>query len=132
MRSIRPYLPALFLAVLAGCCGNDESELIAETVEVISGPGYWFHLVFIALPLVIIIIKLYSEFREVSESLISLEGQVRRILARLDEMGKTKVENKPAEKIPTIKKTAAKKKKSAKKSTAKKSKKSKAAKKKRK
>ena len=102
----RWYLFVLALAPIALCaCQGPRANALGEGVALIHGlPGYWFHLVFIVLPLVLVLVKLFREFREVSESLITLEGQVRRILSRLEDLEKN------AE-APRAKKPAAKSKK---------------------
>ncbi len=85
----RLWLLALVL-VLAGCGEKEISQAGG-----ISLPGYWFHLIFIFLPLLVIIAKLFTDLRELKDSLLSIEGQQKRLLSRIEAL-EEKLEKKPA------------------------------------
>jgi len=78
--------------ILAGCGQNSGAEVAGKALAVATGPGYWFHLIFIVLPLLIILVKLFRDMREIQESLFTLEGQMKRLLSRLDEVEAEKSE----------------------------------------
>ncbi len=76
---VMALLPVIFI----GCMGGD---IVKEPSCGPCLPGYWFHLIFIVLPLSVILLKLFREFQELSESMINIEGQMRKVLARLENL----------------------------------------------
>jgi hypothetical protein len=72
---------ALVLCGMAAC-----QEKQAAPPPASSGPGYWFHLFFIVLPLLVVMVKLFMDLSAVRESLYALESQFRRLNSRLDEL----------------------------------------------
>lgn len=53
------------------------------------GPGYWFFIIFVLIPVGLILFKLYSDLGEIKESLLSIEGQVRRLIGKLESIEDT-------------------------------------------
>jgi len=72
---------ALALFGLAAC-HHEEAATAASS----GGPGYWFQLIFIVLPLLVILVKLFMDLSAMRESLYALESQFRRLNSRLDEL----------------------------------------------
>ena len=63
----------IMTSVITGCAGGQ-------------GPGYFFHVIFIILPLVLIGHYLYKRLESSSESLYVMEGQIKRIIGKLDKL----------------------------------------------
>jgi len=66
---------------LSGCAGGD-------------GAGYWFHIIFVLIPLIIIGALLWRYSESTSESLFIIEGQLRRLSNRIEELEEKILENK--------------------------------------
>jgi len=49
-------------------------------------PGYWFLTIFIFIPLIIILVKVFMDFGAMRETLYSLESRFRGLDYRLDEL----------------------------------------------
>jgi hypothetical protein len=69
------------LALLAGCHHED-----AAAAARVSLPGYWFQFIFIVIPLIAVLVKIFIDMAAVRESLFSVESQFRRLNSRLDEL----------------------------------------------
>ncbi len=50
------------------------------------GAGYWFHFVFVVIPLIIIGFIIYIKSEKISDSLFSIEGQVKKLSSRLENL----------------------------------------------
>jgi len=68
--------------LIFSACQNEPAIEVAK----VSVPGYWFHLIFIVIPLGVILVKLFIDLGSVRDSLIILEGQGRRLLSRIEEL----------------------------------------------
>ncbi len=104
MRSFQVWLLFVISVSAVGCAD--------DAVAAAAGPGYWFLLLFIVLPLVVVLFKLHRGFQDVSESLNTLEGQVRRVLAHLEDAEKPNAQALPkveTEQAAPVKKAPAKK-----------------------
>ena len=55
-----------------GCAGESQ------------GAGYWFHFIFILTPLIVIGVILFKKTEAISDSLFTIEGQIKKLSARLD------------------------------------------------
>jgi hypothetical protein len=64
------HLSVVFL--LSGCSGNPQ------------GAGYWFHILFILLPLIIIGVLLLRRIESLHDSVFTIEGQLKRLSGKLD------------------------------------------------
>lgn len=78
------------VAVMVGC-GNGTPEVagaVAEKVKLATelGTGWFVHLFLIVVPLLVILVKLFRESEATSDSLISLEGQLRRLNNKIDDL----------------------------------------------
>jgi len=51
-----------------------------------SGPGYIFTILLVVIPVFVILVKLFRESEATSDSLISLEGQLRRLNNKIDDL----------------------------------------------
>jgi hypothetical protein len=69
------------LILLSGC-GSD----IYEAQVKAAGPGYWFFIILVVLPLGVLIYKLFTDLGELKESLLGIEGQLRRLISRVEEL----------------------------------------------
>lgn len=58
--------------ILGGCSGNPQ------------GAGYWFHIIFILLPLIIIGVLLLRRIEGLHDSVFTMEGQLKRLSGKLD------------------------------------------------
>jgi hypothetical protein len=72
----------VFPAVMFAACHKEEAASLAR----VSVPGYWFQLIFIVLPLIVILAKIFIDLAAVRESLFSMESQFRRVNSRLEEL----------------------------------------------
>ncbi len=59
---------------ISGCSGNPQ------------GAGYWFHIIFILLPLVLIGVILFKRIESLHDSVFTIEGQIRRTSSKLDDI----------------------------------------------
>jgi uncharacterized membrane-anchored protein YitT (DUF2179 family) len=50
------------------------------------GAGYWFHFIFIVIPLIVIGFLLLKKSETISDSLYTIEGQLKRLSSRLDNL----------------------------------------------
>jgi outer membrane murein-binding lipoprotein Lpp len=78
MRKTWYLIPVFSLAA----CHREEFAAISRA----SVPGYWFQIIFIVTPLVVILVKLFVDFAALRASFFALESQLRRLNARLDEL----------------------------------------------
>ncbi len=74
MRKIISLVPIMLF--ICGC-GQEEAGGV-------SIPGYWFHILLVVIPLLVLLVKLFMDMREIKDSLLSIEGQERRLLSRMD------------------------------------------------
>ncbi len=67
---------ALILVALAfnGCAGES------------NGAGYWFHFIFILIPLIVIGLILFKRTEAICDSLFTIEGQIKKLSTRLDSL----------------------------------------------
>ena len=71
--SVGGVILGLVPITLSGCAGGD-------------GAGYWFHIIFVLIPLIIIGALLWRYSESTSESLFIIEGQLRRLSNRIEEL----------------------------------------------
>jgi hypothetical protein len=71
----------MMILVLTGCHGEKAMEV--ETVRL---PGYWFQLILIVAPLLILLVKGLMDLGAIKDSLVALGSQSRRIISRLEEL----------------------------------------------
>ncbi|MDA2921478.1 hypothetical protein MYX76_18635, partial [Desulfobacterota bacterium AH_259_B03_O07] len=50
------------------------------------GAGYWFHIIFILLPLLLIGVILFKRIESLHNSVFTIEGQIRRTSSKLDDI----------------------------------------------
>jgi hypothetical protein len=50
------------------------------------GAGYWFHFMFVLIPLVVIGLILFKKTEAISDSLFTIEGQIKKLSTRLDNL----------------------------------------------
>lgn len=50
------------------------------------GAGYWFHIIFILIPIIVMGLLLLKRIDTVNDSLHTIEGQLRRLSGRLDNL----------------------------------------------
>jgi putative copper export protein len=99
MKKWLPVLMVLGIAVVLVACGDKEVaqqaaggaaavETAKATVKVATqwGTGWFVHLFLIVIPLLIVLVKLFRESEATSDSLISLEGQLRRLNNKIDDL----------------------------------------------
>ena len=73
-------------------CGGGGAEPAKEAARTVvesvprGGPGYFFMLIFIVVPVIVVLVKLFRESEATSDSLISLEGQLRRLNNKIDDI----------------------------------------------
>ncbi len=60
--------------VLSGCAGNPQ------------GAGYWFHIIFILVPLIVIGVLLLRRIESLHDSVFTMEGQLKRLSGKLDNL----------------------------------------------
>jgi len=91
---MKKWLPMLatigIVAVMVGC-GKSAPEVAgaaAAKVKFVTefGTGWFVHLLLIVVPLLVILVKLFRESEATSDSLISLEGQLRRLNNKIDDL----------------------------------------------
>jgi hypothetical protein len=63
-----------FLLVLNSCAGDSQ------------GAGYWFHFIFVLIPLIIIGFIIFTKGEKIIDSLSSIEGQLKKLSGRLGEL----------------------------------------------
>ena len=78
MKRLAWIVPVVFFAA----CHKEESASLARVCV----PGYWFQLIFIVLPLIVILAKIFIDLAAIRESLFGLESQFRRMNSRLEEL----------------------------------------------
>ncbi len=71
----------MMVLVLTGCHGEKAME-----VEKVRLPGYWFQLILIVAPLLIVLVKGLMDLGAIKDSLVALGSQSRRIISRLEEL----------------------------------------------
>ena len=50
------------------------------------GAGYWFHFIFILIPLIVIGLILFKRTEAISDSLFTIEGQIKKLSSKLDNL----------------------------------------------
>ncbi len=91
MKKMYLAFTTVMVAFITMGCGGDEVEQATEAAKeavkyVGSGPGWLGTLVLIIIPIFVILVKLFRESEATSDSLISLEGQLRRLNNKIDDM----------------------------------------------
>ncbi len=90
MRKLYMSLITIGTTMLMMGCGGGKPEAVQEAAKTVvakaGGPGYLFMLIFVVIPVVVILVKLFRESEATSDSLISLEGQLRRLNNKIDDM----------------------------------------------
>jgi len=71
----------MLILFLAGCHAEKAVE-----VEKARFPGYWFQLILIVAPLLILLVKGLLDLGAIKDSLAGLGSQCRRIISRLEEL----------------------------------------------
>lgn len=92
MRKLYMGLMSAFVLMMAGC--GDDGEKVKAVGEVAKNavesqgcsPGYFFMLLLIVVPIFVVLVKLFRESEATSDSLISLEGQLRRLNNKIDDL----------------------------------------------
>ena len=84
MKKILTALVVIGVAGLMVGCGG-EAEAV-QKVATAWGTGWFAHLFLIVVPLLVILVKLFRESEATSDSLISLEGQLRRLNNKIDDL----------------------------------------------
>jgi len=75
MMSLLQSFTLLTMAIfISSCSGNPQ------------GAGYWFHIIFILLPLILIGVILFKRIESLHDSVFTIEGQIRRISGKLDDV----------------------------------------------
>ncbi|GIW47000.1 MAG: hypothetical protein KatS3mg078_0877 [Deltaproteobacteria bacterium] len=64
----------VLLTLLNSCSGNSE------------GAGYWFHFVFVIIPLIVIGTLILRKAESISDSLFVIEGQIKKALSKLENL----------------------------------------------
>lgn len=72
MHLTKAIMPLPVVLILSGCSGNPQ------------GAGYWFHIIFILLPLIIIGVLLLRRIESLHDSVFTMEGQLKRLSGKLD------------------------------------------------
>lgn len=72
MHFTKAIKPLSLVLILSGCSGNPQ------------GAGYWFHIIFILLPLIIIGVLLLRRIESLHDSVFTMEGQLKRLSGKLD------------------------------------------------
>ena len=67
-----PIMLLSVVFILSGCAGNPH------------GAGYWFHIIFILLPLIVIGVLLLRRIESLHDSVFTMEGQLKRLSGKLD------------------------------------------------
>lgn len=62
----------ILISFMTGCSGNPQ------------GAGYWFHIIFILLPLILIGVFVIKRIETLHDSVFTIEGQLRRLSGKLD------------------------------------------------
>jgi hypothetical protein len=50
------------------------------------GAGYWFHFIFVVIPLIIIGFIIYIKSEKISDSLFSIEGQLKKLSSKAENL----------------------------------------------
>jgi hypothetical protein len=50
------------------------------------GAGYWFHFIFVLIPLIIIGFILFKRTESISDSLFTIEGQIKKLSGKLENL----------------------------------------------
>ncbi len=74
-----PLALILTSVLLTGCTGS---------------PGYWFHILFIIIPLIAIGNYLYKKLSDINESIYVIEGQLKRLISRIEQLEKDSTSQK--------------------------------------
>jgi hypothetical protein len=82
MKAIRNLAMCYGLILFSGC----SPRVYEAGAAVAAGPGYWFFIILVVLPLGVVLFKLFSDLGEIKESLLGLEGQLRRVNSRIEEL----------------------------------------------
>jgi hypothetical protein len=62
------------LLALNGCAGDSQ------------GAGYWFHFIFVVIPLIAIGFIIFIKSEKISDSLFSIEGQLKKLSSKLESL----------------------------------------------
>ncbi len=63
-----------FITILTSCSGGTHSA------------GYWFHIVFILIPLIVIGVLIIKRLEGLHDSIFTIEGQIKRLSGKLDSL----------------------------------------------
>lgn len=74
------------MAMMIGCGGGDKVPGAVKPHTCSGGAGHWFILIFVVIPVIVGLVKLFRESEATSDSLISIEGQLRRLNNKLDDL----------------------------------------------
>jgi hypothetical protein len=74
MKSMKLIVIIVLLTLLNSCSGNS------------GGAGYWFHFVFVIIPLVVIGTLILRKAESISDSLFVIEGQIKKALSKLENL----------------------------------------------
>jgi hypothetical protein len=72
----------LSLLAMISACHHEDTAALSQ----VSVPGYWFLLIFVVAPLIVILVKTFMDLSAIRESLFGIESQFRRLNSRLDEL----------------------------------------------
>ena len=92
MRKLYYLLMTLGTTMTMIGCGGDKAEQAGQAAKTVvesvprGGPGYFFMLIFVVVPVIVVLVKLFRESEATSDSLISLEGQLRRLNNKIDDL----------------------------------------------
>jgi len=90
MRKFYLAIATVVTTALMMGCGDDSAveaaESAAQVVAKGGGPGWFFILIFVVVPVFVVLVKLFRESEATSDSLISLEGQLRRLNNKIDDL----------------------------------------------
>jgi len=92
MRKLYLSLMTIGTTMMMIGCGDGKTEQAKEAAKTVvervpgGGPGYFFLLIFVVIPVIVVLVKLFRESEATSDSLISLEGQLRRLNNKIDDL----------------------------------------------
>jgi len=75
------------LLLLAACRHQEAATVTLNAQDADPAlPGYWFQIIFIVLPLIAILVKLFMDLGALRESLYGVETQLRRMNSRMEQL----------------------------------------------